>query len=79
MGADAKNRAVLLVKEMLEPDTTEERGVEIFIELTELIPDPYCMDYIFQSDEFINSDGSFNYEKMIKKCFDDYEPNIIAL
>lgn len=36
-------------------------------------------DYIFHSDDFVNDDGSFDYDGLLKKCFDDYEPNIIAL
>ncbi|MCJ2163632.1 MULTISPECIES: hypothetical protein [unclassified Pseudodesulfovibrio] len=79
MNIDTKSRVIHLIQELLETDTTEERDVEIAIELKSIVPDPYCMDYIFQSDEFVNSDGSFNYEGLIKKCFDDYEPSIIAL
>jgi len=79
MDNDIKKTAIALIKELLESHVTEERSVEIAIELDSIIPDPYCMDYIFQSDEFNNIDGSFDYEGLIKKCFDDYEPNIIAL
>jgi hypothetical protein len=74
-----KNKAMILLKELLETSTSEQRDVEIAEEIQRIVPDPYCMDYIFYSEEFVNDDGSFNYEGLLKKCFDDYEPNVIAL
>jgi hypothetical protein len=75
-----KKEAKILLKELLErPFPSEERQSEIVLELKKIIPDPVFMDYIYYSDDFINDDGSFDYEGLLKKCFDDYEPNIIAL
>ncbi|BCS88799.1 hypothetical protein [Pseudodesulfovibrio sediminis] len=75
-----KRKASILLKELIErPFPSEERQSEIVLELKQIIPDPMFMDHIYYSDDFVNKDGTFDYEGLIKKCFDDYEPNIIAL
>ncbi|BCS88465.1 hypothetical protein [Pseudodesulfovibrio sediminis] len=72
--------ALFLLSELLsEPLPTEERSDYILSILDKIIPDPNYMEYIYYSDDFVNKDGIFDYEGLIKKCFDDYEPNIIAL
>lgn len=77
---DKKNEAIVLLRELLtSPLPEESRGDEILEELKIIIPDPYFMDYIYHSDDYINKDGSFDYAGLLKKCFDDYKPNVIAL
>ncbi len=49
------------------------------MELKQLVPDPYFLDYLFQSDEFYDENGTLDYDGLLKKCFDDYVPNVIAL
>ncbi|WP_285907908.1 hypothetical protein [Pseudodesulfovibrio pelocollis] len=79
MGKNKKKALILLQELLTYPLPTEGRGDEIVEELKEVIPDPNFIMYIYYSDDFITEDGSFDYEGLLIKCFDDYEPNVIAL
>jgi hypothetical protein len=64
---DDKKRLILLLDELLNTTHSESRQEEINDEISELSPDPFWSDYIFWSEDYINEDGSINYEKFFEK------------
>ena len=67
-----KERMKELVLELLSiPD--EEREDAILEELDTLSPDPAYTNYIFHSNEFINTDGEFMIDEYLEKVF-SYKP-----
>ena len=64
-----KEEAKTLLVELLErPFPSEERQSEIVCKLKDIIPDPSFTDHIYYSDDFINEDGSFDYEGLLKNA-----------
>lgn len=71
MKEEIKNRIILLVNSLISGNNTNMSEEEIGLELDELCQDPLWSDYIFWSDEYINDDGSVNFEKFFEKIFTD--------
>ncbi len=67
MNDDDKKRLILLLDELLNTTHSESRQEEINDEISKLSPDPFWSDYIFWSEDYINEDGSINYEKFFEK------------
>ena len=71
--AQLKHEVVALIKELISLKFTPEREVEICKLLDIKCPDPEWSDYIFHSEEFCNSDGSFDVTRVVEKIF-SYKP-----
>lgn len=67
MNDDDKKKLILLLDELLNSTHSESRQEEIDDEISKLSPDPFWSDYIFWSEDYINEDGSINYEKFFEK------------
>ncbi|MBU1003143.1 MAG: hypothetical protein KKE73_11565 [Proteobacteria bacterium] len=50
----------------------EEEGA-VWMMIRELVPDPYFMDYIYQTDEFIDENDELDVDGVIEKGF-SYKP-----
>ena len=70
MNDNAKQRITLLLEELLSLKATESRENYIFEEINKLSPDPRWSDHIYWSDDYVNEDGSINYEKFFEKISD---------
>ncbi|PNK59612.1 hypothetical protein [Psychrobacter sp. FDAARGOS_221] len=62
-------KAVKLLDELLSGKASEVREVAICNELDTLLPDPKWSEYIFWSDDYLNDNGSINYDKFFDKVF----------
>ena len=64
-----------LLLELLEiPDETREE--DLIEEIRKSSPDPDWSDYIYQSDEYSNSDGTIMIDEVLDKIF-SYKPIIL--
>ncbi|QJB56027.1 hypothetical protein [Pseudodesulfovibrio sp. zrk46] len=73
-----KKARVLLTEFLSNPPPNEDRDLEILEELSQILPDPNLTGYIFYSDEYRDSTGKIDIDKLIDKCF-QYKPNVIEL
>ena len=70
MDDNAKQRITLLFEELFNTTLSESRQIKINLEINKLSPDPAWSDYIFYSDDYVNEDGSINYDKFFEKISD---------
>ena len=68
-----KNEAILLIKDLLDPDKTEFEVDSIYEKISLISPDPEWSFYIFQSMEFYNKDDELDIEAVVDKIF-SYKP-----
>ncbi|ERL57015.1 hypothetical protein [Psychrobacter aquaticus] len=67
MNDDTKQKITLLLEELLSTTSSESRQKDIDNKISKLSPDPFWSDYIFWNEEYVNEDGSINYEKFFDK------------
>lgn len=72
MNDSQKSKAIELLTELLNEDSSEADQAAICEELQELLPDPHWSDYIFWSNDYNNEDGSLNFEKFFDKVISYY-------
>lgn len=64
---DNEQKIKSLLELLLSGDLAEEQESRLFEQITQLSPDPYWSDLVFWSNDFSNTDGSFNYPKFFQK------------
>lgn len=70
MDGQAKQKIIILLEELVSLKATESRESYIFEEIDKLSPDPRWSDHIYWSDDYVNEDGSINYNKFFEKISD---------
>jgi hypothetical protein len=73
MDENAKNKIKSLIIRLLHDGLAEDEGDAICLEIKKLAPNPECLDYIYHSNEFYDSNGRLNIEAVLEKCL-DHEP-----
>ena len=69
---EKKTRVHKLIVELLTIPS-EERQEEIVEELNRISPDPYHIDYIYQTDDYVDEDGNIDVDAVVEKIF-SYKP-----
>lgn len=62
----------LLIDELFQQDNDEEQA-NISLKIQNISPDPYIIDYIFQSEDYTDDNGNVNIKKLVNKIL-KYKP-----
>ncbi len=64
-----------LIEKLFQEDNEEEQA-NISLQIQNISPDPYIIDYIFHSEDYIDDNGNVDISKLLKKVF-QYKPILL--
>lgn len=69
MNIDQKKQELKELFQRLVECVDEDEQSEIVMEIAQISPDPYHVDYIYQTDEYCDKDGNIDYDAVVDKIF----------